>query len=138
MLETIRLICDSGLLVLIWIVQLIIYPSFSYYKHVDLFQWHSNYTKRIAVIVIPLMVTQLIISLIQVYTTPDFYSILYSSLVIAAWLITFIMFVPLHENISKEKDIEISIKKLKLHNWLRTVLWSFIFMLTCYLKFTFL
>ncbi|WP_405396692.1 hypothetical protein [Maribacter sp. Asnod2-G09] len=138
MLETIRLICDSGLLVLIWIVQLIIYPSFSYYKHVDLFQWHSSYTKRIAVIVIPLMVTQLIISLIQVYTTPDFYSILYSSLVIAAWIITFIMFVPLHENISKERDVEISIKKLKLHNWLRTVLWSFIFMLTCYLKFTFL
>ena len=136
MLETIRLICDSGLLVLIWMVQLIIYPSFSYYQHEDLFQWHSSYTKRIGVVVIPLMVAQLIISLIQVYTTPDFYSILYSTLVVGAWLSTFVMFVPLHDNISKERDVAISIKKLKLHNWLRTVLWSFIFMLTCYLKIT--
>ena len=136
MLETIRLICDSGLLVLIWIVQLIIYPSFSYYQHEDLFQWHSSYTKRIGVVVIPLMVAQLIISLIQVYTTPDFYSILYSKLVVGAWLSTFAMFVPLHDNISKERDVDISIKKLKLHNWLRTVLWSLIFMLTCYLKIT--
>ncbi|TDS20855.1 hypothetical protein DFQ03_0109 [Maribacter caenipelagi] len=136
MLETIRLICDSGLLVLIWMVQLIIYPSFSYYKNEDLFQWHSSYTKRIAVVVIPLMIAQLIISMVQVFTTPDFNSILYCLLVIGAWLSTFVMFVPLHENISKERDVEKSIKKLKLHNWLRTVLWSLIFMLTCYLKFT--
>ena len=136
MLETIRLICDSGLLVLIWMVQLIIYPSFSFYNHENLFKWHSSYTKRIAVVVIPLMVAQLIISLIQVYSTPNFYSILYSILVIGAWLSTFVMFVPLHDNITKERDVAISIKKLKLHNWLRTVLWSLIFMLTCYLKIT--
>ena len=74
MLETIRLICDSGLLILIWMVQLVIYPSFSYYKQEDLFKWHETYTKRIAVIVIPLMLGQLITSSIQIYTNLDFYS----------------------------------------------------------------
>lgn len=135
MLETIRLICDTGLFVLIWIVQLIIYPSFSYYKHDDLFKWHDIYTKRIAVIVIPLMVGQLITSSIQVYSNPYFYTITSSLLVIGVWLSTFLVFVPLHTNLSKREEVELSIKKLKLHNWLRTVLWSLIFIVTCYLKF---
>lgn len=135
MLETIRLICDSSLLILIWIVHLIIYPSFSYYKHDDLFKWHDTYTKRIAVIVIPLMVGQLITSSIQVYTNLDFYTITSSLLVIGVWLSTFLVFVPLHNNLSKREEVELSIKKLKLHNWLRTVLWSLIFIVTCYFKF---
>ncbi|SKB66671.1 hypothetical protein SAMN05660866_02703 [Maribacter arcticus] len=135
MLETIRLICDTGLFVLIWIVQLIIYPSFSYYKHDDLFKWHDIYTKRIAVIVIPLMVGQLITSSIQVYFNPYFYTITSSLLVIGVWLSTFLVFVPLHTNLSKREEVELSIKKLKLHNWLRTLLWSLIFIVTCYYKF---
>ena len=135
MLETIRLICDTGLFVLIWIVQLIIYPSFSYYKHDDLFKWHDIYTKRIAVIVIPLMVGQLITSSIQVYSNPYFYTITSSLLVIGVWLSTFLVFVPLHTNLSKREEVELSIKKLKLHNWLRTLLWSLIFIVTCYFKF---
>tara|TARA_R110002050_G_scaffold251642_1_gene389908 strand:- start:1221 stop:1637 length:417 start_codon:yes stop_codon:yes gene_type:complete len=135
MLETIRLICDSGLLILIWMVQLVIYPSFSYYKQEDLFKWHETYTKRIAVIVIPLMLGQLITSSIQIYTNLDFYTITSSLLVFGVWLSTFLLFVPLHTNLSKREEVELSIKKLKLHNWLRTILWSLIFIVTFYLKF---
>lgn len=135
MLETIRLICDSGLIILIWIVQLIIYPSFSYYKHEDLFKWHKTYTKRIAIIVIPLMFGQLLATSLQLYLNQDFYTITSSLLVICVWLSTFLQFVPLHSNINNRNDVEVSIKKLKLHNWLRTVLWSFIFIVTCYYKF---
>lgn len=138
MLETIRLICDSGLLVLIWIVQLIIYPSFSYYKHEDLHKWHTIYTKRIAIVVIPLMTTQLVVSSIQIYLDLSYLSLLYLIMVLLAWISTFLIFVPLHDNISKKKAIEQSIKKLKLHNWLRTILWSFIFILTCYIETTLL
>lgn len=135
MIDIIRLICDTGLLILIWIVQLIIYPSFSYYKHEDLFKWHETYTKRIAVIVIPLMFGQVITSSIQVYTNLDFYTITSSLLVIGVWLSTFLIFVPLHTNLSKREEVELSIKKLKLHNWQRTVLWSLICIITCYFKF---
>ncbi|SEL97689.1 hypothetical protein SAMN04488008_107156 [Maribacter orientalis] len=135
MIDIIRLICDTGLLILIWIVQLIIYPSFSYYKHEDLFKWHETYTKRIAVIVIPLMFGQVITSSIQVYTNLDFYTITSSLLVIGVWLSTFLIFVPLDTNLSKREEVELSIKKLKLYNWLRTVLWSLICIITCYFKF---
>ena len=51
MLEFFRLLFDSGLLVLILMVQLIIYPSFLRYPLKNLITWNNIYTKRIAVIV---------------------------------------------------------------------------------------
>ena len=81
------------------------------------------------------MVGQLITSSIQVYFNPYFYTITSSLLVIGVWLSTFLVFVPLHTNLSKREEVELSIKKLKLHNWLRTLLWSLIFIVTCYYKF---
>lgn len=135
MLETVRLICDAGLLVLIWMVQLIIYPSFSYYKLENLYKWHTTYTKRIAVIVIPLMVGQLITVTLQVIEKQDEYTFSSSLLVLFVWLSTFIQFVPLHTNIGREINVVASIKKLKIQNWLRTFLWTLLFGLTFYYKF---
>jgi hypothetical protein len=132
MLETVRLICDSALLVLIWMVQLIVYPSFSYYKVIDLYKWHETYTKRISVIVIPLMFGQSIAVGIQVFLKQDFYTVTSSVLVIMVWLSTFLQFVPLHRNISKKVKVEESVEKLKLKNGLRTALWSCLFLLTIY------
>lgn len=134
MLETIRLICDSGLMVLIWMVQLIIYPSFSYYKLEDLYKWHESYTKRIAIIVIPLLFGQLITTSLQVYSQLDFYTMSSAILVIGAWFSTFMIFIPLHANISNKRAVPLSVEKLKLHNWLRTILWSLLFLLTFYYK----
>ena len=66
-----QLIVDFGLLVLIWIVQLIIYPSFLYYKSKNLMVWHQKYTERIAVIVLPLMLMQLAIAIYLVFCQFD-------------------------------------------------------------------
>lgn len=134
MLDLIRLICDTGLFVLICIVQLIIYPSFSFYEVENLYKWHHIYTKRIAVVVVPLMIGQLITTTLQTYIHLDFYTLISSLLVLGVWLSTFLQFVPLHANISNKIEVEKSIKNLKLHNRLRTILWSFIFILTCYFK----
>ncbi len=43
-----RLLFDFGLVVLIWIVQLVIYPGLCYYSETDLLKWHKLYTSRIA------------------------------------------------------------------------------------------
>jgi len=42
----IRLLFDFGLLVLIWLVQLVIYPSFLYYEQDNLKRWHENIRKN--------------------------------------------------------------------------------------------
>lgn len=136
MLDHIRLICDTGLFVLIWIVQLIIYPSFTYYEPKNLLIWHSLYTKRIALIVIPLMLGQLATVFLQLYLQFNWYSIISVILVLGVWLSTFLQFVPLHNHIANKAYSAETLYKLKLHNWLRTVLWSLLFILTCYFTIT--
>ncbi|MFT7429007.1 MAG: hypothetical protein ACI9IZ_001504, partial [Nonlabens sp.] len=41
-LDLLQLLVDFGLVVLIWIVQLIIYPSFLYYGSKTLNKWHKT------------------------------------------------------------------------------------------------
>lgn len=133
MLEISRLIFDSGLLVLIWMVQLIVYPSFLFFNNLEsLYKWHETYTKRIAVVVIPLMFGQLITIGLQVFTEQDFYTLTSSGLVFLVWASTFLQFVPLHTNISHKRNIDSSLKQLKHKNWIRTVLWTLLFGLTLY------
>ena len=50
-LNNYALLVDAGLVVLIWMVQLIIYPSFLHYDN-NLVEWHHKYTSRIALIVV--------------------------------------------------------------------------------------
>ena len=129
-METIRLLLDFGLLILIWMVQLIIYPSFAFYNPKDLLPWHEKYTRRIAVIVIPLMFGQLIVTTAQFVQEQGFYEILSMAMVLSLWIITFALFVPLHQNISKGKEIGFSVQKLVQRNWIRTTIWTVLFILT--------
>lgn len=136
MLETVRLLCDAGLLVLVWMVQLIAYPSFSYFNSENLYKWHETYTVRISIIVIPLMFGQLATTAIQVFQEQNFYTITSSSIVILLWCATLIVFVPLHAAIASKRNVEESVKKLESKNWLRTILWTLLFIMTLYVEFT--
>ena len=49
---------DFGLFILIWLTQLVIYPSFTYFREQDLTRWHRKYTRAISYIVMPLMLGQ--------------------------------------------------------------------------------
>lgn len=135
LIDTTRLFLDFGLLILIWMVQLIAYPSFSYFKVENLYKWHTTYTKRIAIIVIPLMFGQLITVGLQVFMQQNFYTVASGILVLLVWCSTFLQFVPLHANISMKKNVKESVEKLKSKNWLRTILWTLLFLLTLYFYF---
>jgi DMSO reductase anchor subunit len=130
MLEFFRLLFDSGLLVLILMVQLIIYPSFLHYPLKSLITWHNIYTKRIAVIVVPLMLGQLSISLYQVYENQVFDTFLYAAIVLFLWAITLFKFAPMHTEISRGNVSEKFLEKLVRSNWIRTILWFLLFLLT--------
>ena len=120
------LLADAGLVVLIWIVQLIIYPSFLYFKKENLVLWHKKYTSRIAIIVIPLMLYQLIFSLLLVYNYFTIKSVIYTLLVIFLWMNTFTVFVPLHNKISNFSYTKTTLQQLVSKNWTRTFLWTFL------------
>ncbi len=130
MLEFFRLLFDSGLLVLILMVQLIIYPSFLHYPLKSLIHWHNIYTKRIAVIVIPLMLGQLSISLFQVYEDQAFNTLLYAAIVMFLWAVTLFKFAPMHDEISQGNVSKKFLAQLVRLNWIRTILWILLFSLT--------
>ncbi|RZS99489.1 hypothetical protein [Aquimarina brevivitae] len=119
-----RVLVDFGLVVLAWLVQLVIYPSFRYYAVADLLQWHSKYMTRISIVVIPLMTLQLVFAiyfLIQLYNVLNLINLV---LIFLIWLSTFLQAVPLHKNISLKIMPHASAIKLVKINWIRTILWT--------------
>ena len=130
MLGYFRFFFDSGLLILILIVQLIIYPSFIFYEPNRLLVWHTIYTKKIALIVLPLMLGQLGVAMFQVYQNQNLDTVLYSAIVIFLWVITLTKFAPMHGQISEGRTDKEFLQKLVRLNWIRTSLWFMLFLLT--------
>jgi len=126
-LPSLRLVFDTGLLVLIWMVQLIVYPSFQFYSKNELIEWHEKYMVAISFIVIPLMLGQLMTSILQLTKERNWFTIGSLTLIILVWLSTFAQFVPLHNTISSGQATTQVLHELVLVNWLRTALWTFIF-----------
>lgn len=125
-------IVDFGLVVLIWIVQLIIYPGFHYYEREALIKWHTRYTVYISYIVMPLMIGQLGLHAYWVFEDFNFVRLAALLMVLAAWAVTFLFAVPLHGNISKGKDMAYSLHSLLKTNWIRTILWTTVFLVSLF------
>ena len=128
----IKLVVDTGLLILIWMVQLVIYPSFIYYDKKNLVKWHIKYTTNISYIVVPLMLGQSFIAIFQLFSNGSLITVAYFILVISSWLLTFILFVPTHSKISQGLTDSEMLRKLVRSNWLRTSIWTLIFILGLY------
>lgn len=123
-----RLLFDFGLVVLIWMVQLIVYPSFHHYTAENLVHWHQKYTLAITFVVVPLMFGQLITALLQVFAEQHFFTIGSLVLIALVWLSTFIQFVPLHGTIASGAVHKEVLNELVSKNWLRTGLWTVLFL----------
>ena len=133
-LFSIRLLLDFGLMVLIWIVQLVIYPGLCYYKNEDLGKWHKIYTQRIGVIVGPLMIAQLVVAILQLLKIQNLYTWGSITIVLITWILTFLIFVPLHNSIKPDKSCEEITTSLVKKNWWRTTLWTILFLGSLALK----
>ncbi len=126
---SVRLAVSASLCVLIWMVQLLIYPSFKYFEAAGLAVWHRLYTRNMTFIVAPLMILQGLLT---------FYSLLFlqqelllnslvAIVVVACWITTFMIFIPLHVCIDKAPELVETSIKLTSKNWIRVLLWSLIF-----------
>ena len=112
---------------LIWTIQLIHYPTMRFIPKERFVEYHNFHSMRISFLAIPLMVTELGTSLILFYQNYNnaIQTIFLINLVIVAliWLSTFLIQVPLHNALSKEKQSE-KLSKLICTNWIRTILWT--------------
>ncbi len=127
-----RLCIDFGLFILIWMVQLIVYPSFIYIDANLFSQWHDKYTGLISVFVVPLMFTQVGLVLYQFITTQKVLVLIVGLLVLLIWINTFLYAIPCHNKLQVGKDLEVVEQLIKI-NWWRTILWSLVCGISLYL-----
>lgn len=122
-MEWIRLSVDSGLFVLIWLVQAIIYPSFRCIDRAKLNYWHQQYTRKILYFVGPLLFVQTAVIALQVLFDPLVYMV--DGLLLGViWINTFFIAIPIHNAIDRGESLEKNILKLLRVNRWRAFLWT--------------
>ena len=112
---------------LIWTIQLVHYPSMKFIPKERFVEYHNFHSIRISFLAMPLMLMELGTSLMLFYQNFNnaIQTIFLINLVIVVliWLSTFLIQVPLHNSLSKEKQSE-KLSKLICTNWIRTILWT--------------
>ena len=126
-ISIVSLLVDFGLVVLIWIIQLIIYPSFQYYQKANLIRWHRKYTVLIGFVVLPLMILQLGFAIYETTVAATVLGAISLILIVLVWISTFLQFVPLHNAVSKGSAGDAILSLLVKKNWLRTGIWTMVF-----------
>ena len=118
-----EILVTFGLCILIWLNQLLHYPSFTFYEESRFPEAMIFHQRRISFIVIPLMFFELFITGRSFYQAQNVYTTTCLIILIAIWLSTFSLQVPAHEKLILKNDDQ-QIQKLVKTNWIRTILWS--------------
>ena len=111
----------------IWVVQLVHYPSFYFVSEKKFLDFEKFHRHRISFIVLPMMILEIFTGFLLAYKYPGLFltNVFISSLIIllVIWATTFGVSVPMHEKLSKEMNLK-AIRVLVLSNWVRTLGWS--------------
>ena len=128
LVEANRLV-SFGLVVLIWLVQVIIYPAFAEIAPDRFVRWHAGYTRAVTWIVAPADVRP---------RWPCWHgsrssarapvSCLAAVMVAVAWIATFALAVPAHEKLQASGLDRAVVARLVAGNWIRTVAWTLAFL----------
>lgn len=129
-LTTLRFSFDTAALVLIWLVQLVIYPAFLHFRMNEFLIWHPRYTRRVTFVVMPIMLGQLGVYLYSSLIDASWGIWLNLTLILGAWAITFFRAIPLHSALDESSDHRSLSAKLIAVNWWRTLLWSIVWLLS--------
>jgi hypothetical protein len=114
----------SGLLTgLIWIVQIVHYPSFRFIDSIRFKDFHKFHSFRISLIVVTLMLSELGLGIFWIFEERNFFSYTNFAFLIIIWIGTFLLSVPIHSQLSFTFDLDL-IDRLVNTNWLRTIAWS--------------
>ena len=114
-------IIDLIFVYFIWVVQLIIYPSFKFISTELFKKWHNKYCFRVGFFVLPLMLAQLLAGAANLYNDNEWFSFLIVSL---TWISTFFISAPIHNKLKIIGKSDQFIDKLIITNWLRVFLWT--------------
>ncbi len=134
LLIIIHLLSNSFLIAIIYQTQLITYPTFLEISTKKFNKYHTNYVNVITYLVAPFMILELSTLVVIIFYNKDFLLIKSLLILTVIWLVTFIVMVPIHNNISKKYESS-QIRRLINYNWIRTVLWTLKFIVVFYLLY---
>ena len=112
---------------IIWFVQIVHYPLFSQVGKDYFCAYELNHQRLTTWVVAPLMLVELFTAVLLIWYNPLEIGLtpllIGMVLVIAIWLITFIVQVPQHASLVSSYDPIVQ-RRLVKYNWLRTVAWT--------------
>ena len=123
LLLKVNFISTSIMVGIIWVIQLLHYPSFHFINDQKYIEFQHFHMQRISIIVIPAMLTELASALLLAYFFESSLTIILLALVIGNWAITLIFFTNMHQKLTDGYDHSI-VNRLVQINWSRTALWS--------------
>ena len=124
LLLTLHSAATWGMVGVIWLVQLLVYPAMREVPIERWIPWHLRHCQRISYVVGPLMLVEVFSALglwLQGLSGPLFYASL--ALLAANWLSTLVIQIPLH-GICEKAHSATAIQRLITTNWIRTLAWS--------------
>ena len=121
----IHLIATSAMVGVIWIIQLVHYPSFHFIELNQYTTFQRFHMSRISYVVIPAMLTELFTLILIIISMDQVDPIILTSalLLTVIWLMTAVFFSGVHQKLTLGYDQAVVEKLVKL-NWGRTLLWT--------------
>ena len=123
LLLKVNFISTSIMVGVIWVIQLLHYPSFHFINDQKYIEFQHFHMQRISFIVVPVMLIELASALLLAYFFESSLTIILLALVIGNWAITLIFFTNMHQKLTDGYDHSI-VNRLVQINWSRTALWS--------------
>ena len=121
----IHLIATSVMVGVIWVIQLVHYPSFHFIELKQYTTFQKFHMSRISYVVIPAMLTELFTLILIIISMDKVDPIILASalLLIVIWLMTAVFFSGVHQKLTLGYD-QVVVEKLVKLNWGRTLLWT--------------
>ena len=121
----IHLIFTSIMVGVIWVIQLVHYPSFHFIKPDMYTVFQKFHMEKISIIVMPIMIAELITVLLLLYNKDSKNTLIIISfiLLIMIWGITAVFFSGVHNKLITGYQ-ETIVNNLVVMNWIRTLLWT--------------
>ena len=120
--ETLHLSATAIMVGVIWIVQLVHYPSFYFIEEKNFQEFSYFHQRNITYIVGPVMLIEFLSGLYLLPKSEILFQV-NMGLLVCIWLVTFFFSVKEHNHLISGKDLE-SIRRLVKTNWARTILWT--------------
>ena len=123
LLLKVNLLSTSVMVGVIWVIQLLHYPSFHFINDQKYIEFQHFHMQRISFIVVPVMLIELASALLLAYFFESSLTIILLALLLGIWGITFIFFTNMHQKLTNGYD-RANVDSLVKINWYRTALWS--------------